>query len=170
MVKVGSFFLTAIITIREGLGSFLLATISTVSGGIYLHFLSQCSDEKEQQFFDKRWDFDILELACLFVVQTTCLCNHNYNKGRFGFFFLDALSTVGGGIYLCFLSRCNDEKEQQFFDKGWDFDVLELACLLVVQAVYPCYHNYNKGRFGFIFSCCHKYNRWWDLFSFSLMM
>jgi hypothetical protein len=34
------------------------------------------------------------------------------------FFFLFALSTVGGGIYLHFLSQCNDEEEQQVFDKG----------------------------------------------------
>jgi len=54
MVEVGSFFLDAIITIREGVGLFLLATISTIGGGIYLHFLSQCNDEKEQQFFNKR--------------------------------------------------------------------------------------------------------------------
>jgi hypothetical protein len=33
-------------------------------------------------------------------------CYHNYNNGRFGFVFvLAAISTVGGGIYLCFLSR-----------------------------------------------------------------
>jgi hypothetical protein len=38
-------------------------------------------------------------------------CCHNYNKGRFGFFFLVAISTVGGGIYLCFLLHCNDEEE-----------------------------------------------------------
>jgi hypothetical protein len=36
-----------------------------------------------------------------------------------GSFFLVAISTiVGGGIYLRFFSWCNDEKEQQFFDKG----------------------------------------------------
>jgi hypothetical protein len=44
-----------------------------------------------------------------------------------GSFFLVAINTIGGGIYLCFFSGCNDEKEQQFFDKGRDFDVLELA-------------------------------------------
>ncbi len=49
----GSFFLIAIITIMEGLGSFFLATISIVGGGIYLCFLSLCNDEEEQQFFDK---------------------------------------------------------------------------------------------------------------------
>jgi hypothetical protein len=44
---------------------------------------------------------------------------HNHNKERFGFiFFLATIITIGGEIYLHFLSRCNDEKEQQFFDKG----------------------------------------------------
>jgi hypothetical protein len=28
-----------------------------------LHFLSWCSDEKEEQFFDKGWDFNILKVA-----------------------------------------------------------------------------------------------------------
>jgi hypothetical protein len=45
--------LAVIIIIREGLGSFFLVAISIVGGGIYLRFLSQCSDEEEQQFFDK---------------------------------------------------------------------------------------------------------------------
>ncbi len=35
-----------------------------------------------------------------------------------GSFFLAAISIIGGGIYLYFLSRCSDEDEQQFFDKG----------------------------------------------------
>ncbi len=43
---------------------------------------------------------------------------HNYNNGRFGFFFLVTISTLGGGIYLCFLSWCSDEEEQKVFDKG----------------------------------------------------
>jgi hypothetical protein len=30
-------------------------------------------------------------------------------------FFLVVTSTTGGEIYLCFLSRCSDEEEQQFF-------------------------------------------------------
>jgi hypothetical protein len=34
-----------------------------------------------------------------------------------GFSYLVTKSTVGGGIYLCFLSQCNDEKEQQVFEK-----------------------------------------------------
>jgi len=29
-------------------------------------------------------------------------CYHNYNNGRLGFFYLAAISTVGGGIYLHF--------------------------------------------------------------------
>jgi hypothetical protein len=33
-------------------------------------------------------------------------------------FFLFAISTVDDEIYLYFFSRCNDEKEQQFFDKS----------------------------------------------------
>jgi hypothetical protein len=61
---------------------------------------------------------------------------HNYNKGRLGSFFLVAISTLGGGIYLHFLSWCNDEEEQQFFDKGWNFNVLEFAC---------CTSNLSKG-------------------------
>jgi len=36
----------------------------------------------------------------------------------FDLFFLAAMSTVGGGIYLYFLPQCSDEKEQQVFDKG----------------------------------------------------
>jgi hypothetical protein len=43
---------------------------------------------------------------------------HNYNNGRFGFFFPTAISIVSGGIYLHFLSQCNDEEEQKVFDKG----------------------------------------------------
>ncbi len=39
-------------------------------------------------------------------------CCHNYNKGKFGFVFFIAISIVGGGIYLHFLSWCNDEEEQ----------------------------------------------------------
>jgi hypothetical protein len=37
----------------EGLGLFFLAAMSLVGGGIYLYFFSQCSDEEEQQIFDK---------------------------------------------------------------------------------------------------------------------
>jgi len=29
-----------------------------------------------------------------------------------GLFYLVAINTVGGGIYLCFLSWCSDEEEQ----------------------------------------------------------
>ncbi len=43
----GSFFLVAIITIREGLGSFFLVAINIIGGGIYLCYLSRCSDEEE---------------------------------------------------------------------------------------------------------------------------
>jgi hypothetical protein len=35
-----------------------------------------------------------------------------------GSFFLVAISTVGCGIFLRFLSQGNDEEKQQFFDKG----------------------------------------------------
>jgi hypothetical protein len=35
----------------------------------------------------------------------------------FGLFFLAAMSTIGGGIYLYFFSQCSDENEQ-IFDKG----------------------------------------------------
>jgi hypothetical protein len=45
--------LATIITIKEGLGSFFFTAISTIGGGIYLHFISWCNDEEEQQFFDK---------------------------------------------------------------------------------------------------------------------
>jgi len=45
--------LATIITIKEGLGSIFLATINTIGSGIYLRFLSWCSDEEEPQFFDK---------------------------------------------------------------------------------------------------------------------
>jgi hypothetical protein len=45
------FFLVAIISIKEGLGSFFLTAINTIGGGIYLHFLSRFSDEENQQFF-----------------------------------------------------------------------------------------------------------------------
>ncbi len=84
-----------------------------------------------------------------------------------GSFFLAVIIRIGGEIYLRFLSRCIDEEEQHFFDNGWDFYVLELACYTTAC---PCCHNHNKGRFEFIFPCCHKYNRWWDLFVFSLTM
>jgi len=39
-------------------------------------------------------------------------------KEGLGSFFLVTINTIGGGIYLRFLSRCNDEEEQQFIDKG----------------------------------------------------
>jgi hypothetical protein len=38
-------------------------------------------------------------------------------KKGLGLFFLDAISIVGGGIYLRFFSRCSGEEEQQFFEK-----------------------------------------------------
>jgi hypothetical protein len=37
----------------KGLGLFFLTAISIVDGGINLHFFSWCSDEEEQQVFDK---------------------------------------------------------------------------------------------------------------------
>jgi hypothetical protein len=43
-----------------------------------------------------------------------------------GLFFLVAMSIVGDGIYLL-LSWCSDE-EEQVFDKGWNFSILELTC------------------------------------------
>jgi hypothetical protein len=48
-------------------------------------------------------------------------------KGLSLFFFV-AMGTVGGGIYLRFLSRCSDEEKQQVFDKGWNFSILGVAC------------------------------------------
>jgi hypothetical protein len=54
---------------------------------------------------------------------------------RVGSFFFPTISTVGGGIYLHFLLWCSDEEEQQFFEKGWDFNILELAYLLYKQLV-----------------------------------
>jgi hypothetical protein len=45
---VGSFFLAAIITIRESLGSFFFIAITLIGGGIYLCYLSWCDDEEEQ--------------------------------------------------------------------------------------------------------------------------
>jgi len=84
---------------------------------------------------------------------------HNYNKGSLCSFFFVTISIIGGGIYLHFLSHCSDEEE-----------VLTFWGLLALQVAYPCYHNYNKGRFGFVFSCCHKYSKLWDLFVFSLTM
>jgi hypothetical protein len=45
--------LATMITIMEGLGSFLFFVISTIGGGIYFHFLLWCNDEEEQQFFEK---------------------------------------------------------------------------------------------------------------------
>jgi hypothetical protein len=54
VVEVVPFFLAIIITIMKGLGLFFfLVIISTLGGGIYLCFLSWCSDEEEQQVFDK---------------------------------------------------------------------------------------------------------------------
>jgi hypothetical protein len=50
---VGSFILTAIITIMEDLGLFFLCIISIIDGEIYLCFISLCNDEEEQQFFYK---------------------------------------------------------------------------------------------------------------------
>jgi hypothetical protein len=38
--------------------------------------------------------------------------------GLFFSFFFVAISIVGGEIYLRFLSRCDDEKEQHVFEKG----------------------------------------------------
>ncbi len=51
-------------------------------------------------------------------------CYHNYNNGRFGFvFFLAAISTIGGGIYLRF-----DHKHfnNNFFSCYFLFTALEL--------------------------------------------
>jgi len=42
-------------------------------------------------------------------------CYHNHNNGRFGFFFFVAIGIIGGGIYLYFFSRCNDEVSQPHF-------------------------------------------------------
>ncbi len=81
-------------------------------------------------------------------------CYHNYNNGRFGFvFFLVTISTLGGGIYLCFLSWCNDEKEQQVFDKGWNFGVLELACFISSLSK-GLQEHCNKS----IWNCCQSFN------------
>ncbi len=33
-------------------------------------------------------------------------------------------------------------------------EILTFWSSLAIQAAYLCYHNYNKERFGFIFSCC----------------
>jgi len=44
-----------------------------------------------------------------------------------GSFFLVAIITIGGKIYLHFFSQCSDEEEPQFFDKGQNFGVLKLA-------------------------------------------
>ncbi len=61
--------LATMITIMEGLGSFFFVVISIIGGGIYFHFLLWCNDEEEQQFFEKGWDFNVLELAYLLYKQ-----------------------------------------------------------------------------------------------------
>jgi len=66
---------------------------------------------EEQQFFDKGLDFDILELVCLLYKHLVLVAIITIREGL-GSFFLAAISIVGGGIYLCFLSQCSDEKEQ----------------------------------------------------------
>jgi len=99
----GFIFFVGIITIREGLGSFFLAAISTIGGGIYLCFLSRFNDDEEQQFFDKGWDFDVLELACLLYKQLVLVAIITIREGL-GSYFFATVNTVGGGIYLCFLS------------------------------------------------------------------
>jgi hypothetical protein len=45
-------------------------------------------------------------------------CYHNYKWKILVCSFLASISTVGGGIYLRFLSRWSNEEEQQVFDKG----------------------------------------------------
>jgi hypothetical protein len=51
-------------------------------------------------------------------------CCHNYNNERFGFFFLVAINTIGGGIYLCFLLLCNDEEDNSSLTKGEILDFI----------------------------------------------
>jgi len=44
-----------------------------------------------------------------------------------GLFFLVAINIVGGLIYLRFSSLCNDKEKRQLFEKGCNFDILELT-------------------------------------------
>jgi hypothetical protein len=54
-------------------GFIFFVAISIVGGGIYFHFFSRCSDEDEEQFFEKeRMRFQCFG-AYLLVVQATCL-------------------------------------------------------------------------------------------------
>jgi hypothetical protein len=63
------------------------------------------------------------------------------------------MSTVGGGIYLHFLSQCSDEEEQQVFDKGWNFGVIELACFTSSLSK-GLQEHCNK----LIWNCCQSFN------------
>ncbi len=77
-------------------------------------------------------------------------CCHNYNNVRFGFFFLAIISTVGGEINLCFLSRCNDEKEQQVLTKD---EILVFLGLLALQAACPkAYKSITTNSFEIVIS------------------
>jgi hypothetical protein len=68
-------------------------------------------------------------------------CCHKYNRWwGWVHFFLAPINTIGGGIYLCFLLQCSDEEEQQFFYKGWDFNVLLFAYLFTC-----CTSSMSKG-------------------------
>ncbi len=160
----------------EGLGLFFLAAISTWGGGIYLRF-----DHKHLHniiffllpsfhnpwiivtvinYIDNKRNSIAIHFLCVVINRVggrgglVFSYYHNYNNGRFRFvFFVVAISTVGGGIYLRFLSRCSDEEEQHVFDKGWNFDVLELACFT---------SNLSKGLQEhcnkFIWNCCQSFN------------
>lgn len=83
-------------------------------------------------------------------------CCHNYNKRRFEFFFLTVINTV--------INYINNKKNLIVFF----FFVISIVGVRV-GSFFSCYNNYNKKRVGFVFFY-HKYNRWWDLFTFSLTM
>jgi hypothetical protein len=54
---------------------------------------------------------DILAFRSLLVVQATCPCYEIIIREGLGSFFFVAIHTIGGGIYLHFLSWCSDEEE-----------------------------------------------------------
>jgi hypothetical protein len=60
-------------------------------------------------------------------------CCHNYNNGRFEFFFLVAISIIGGEIYLHFFNSAM-MKSNRSLTKD---EILIFLGLLVLQAACP---------------------------------
>ncbi len=140
------FFLAIIITIMKGLGFFNFDAVSTVGGGIYLHF--------DHKYFHNNFFFLLPSFHNPMATSTFTLI-----------FFLLLPSFHSLWIIVTIIN---------YIDNKRNSIVIHFLCVVISIIsgrggfIFSCYHNYNNGRFGFFSSCCHKYNRWWDLFVFFL--